>query len=243
MSYIEIDLAYEWWDSVYEDFLQILDAAGVSATAEDINFSGFHSQGDGARFLGNFYLNEVDHEKLRELLPEEDKYLADDLQELAEKHPEIQGRITRCGLGYYYHSNTMHIDEYSSSLSYCDEYTEAFAGDEDALESIFRNLADYLYSQLRDEYEYQLVDRTCCLWYDAKSDLAHAEAELQELRESLIESLPSAEVQVKALDDQLDRLESIIEQETARIEQLADQFYYWKDGKSLTIEEFYNEYF
>ena len=243
MSYIEIDLAYEWWDSVYEDFLQILDAAGVSATADDISFSGFHSQGDGARFLGNFYLNEVDHEKLRELLPEKYKYLADDLQELAEKHPEIQGRITRCGLGYYCHSNTMHIGEYSSEYSYCDELTEAFEDDEDALEAIFRKFADMLYSQLESEYEYQLADQTFVRWVDAKSDLAHVEAELQELRESLLESLPSIDVRVKALGDQLDHLESEIEQLEAKIDQLANQFWYWKDGKSYTIEEFYNEYF
>ena len=243
MSYIEIDLDYEWWDSTYDWFLGVLDAAGVSADVKDISFSGFWSQGDGAQFLGNFYLNKVDHQRLKELLPEEYEYLADDLQELATKHPEIQGKITRCGSGFYCHSNTMQIGEYSSTYSYCDEYTEMFEADGGALETIFRSLADMLYSQLEDEYNFQIVYRVCTLWDDAKSDLEYAEKELQELRESLMESLPSAEVQVKAIGDQMDRLESTIEREQSRIEQLADQYCYWKDGKPMSIEEFYNEYF
>ena len=243
MSYIEVHLWDDWYESTYEWFMEILDAAGVSARADGISFSGFHSQGDGARFLGNFSLNEVNATKLKELLPEKYKYLADDLQELAEKHPEIQGRITRCGLGYYYHSNTMHIGEYSSDYSYCDELTEAFAEDEDKLESIFRKLADMLYENLEEEYNFQIAYRTCYLWHDARSDLAHAEEELQALRESLLASLPAEDVQVKAIGDWLDHLESEIEQETARIDQLANQFHFWKDGKSLSIEEFYNEYF
>ena len=243
MSYIEIDLWDDWYSSTYAWFLEVLDAAGVSATADDISFSGFHSQGDGASFTGNFYLNEVDGDRLKELLPEHHHhYIANPLVELAKEHPKIQGKIGRNGLRYS-HSNTMTIADYSSEESYCDEQTEKFEGDEERLLQIFRNLADYLYSQLRDEYEYQLADRTCCLWYDAKSDLAHAEAELQELRESLLESLPSAEVQVKALGDQMNRLESEIEQLETKIDQLADQFCFWKDGKSLSIEEFYNENF
>lgn len=244
MSYIEIHLWDDWYDPTYDWFLEILDAAGVSAESKDISFSGFWSQGDGARFLGKFYLNEVDADKLHELLPAEYKYLADDLQEIAEKHPEIQGKISRLG-SHYCHSNTMCIGEYSSNDSYCDEHTEAFEADdgEDRLLQIFRKLADMLYAALEEEYNFHMADRTCTLWVDAKYDLASASEELQELRNSLQESLPSVEVQVKAIGDQMDRLESVIELEQSRIDQLSDQFYYWKDGKSLTIQEFYDEYF
>lgn len=243
MSYIEIHLWDDWWEFVIDDFLVVLAAAGVSAEAKDINFTGFHSQGDGASFTGNFYLNKVDGDKLKEMLPEHHHYyIVEPLVELAKEHPKIQGRIGRIGR-HYSHSNTMTIDEYSSDEGYCDEFTEKFEGDEDRLLQIFRNLADYLYSQLEDEYEYQIAWQTVYLWDDEKSDLAHAEEELKELKDSCRESLPSAEVQVKALDDQISHLESSIELGQSRIDQLSDQFHYWKDGKSLTIEEFRNEYF
>ena len=39
MSYIEIHLWDDWYSSTYEDFLQILEAAGVSAEFKDISFS------------------------------------------------------------------------------------------------------------------------------------------------------------------------------------------------------------
>ena len=243
MSYIEIGLAHEWWDSVYEDFLQILDAAGVSATVDDLQFSGFHSQGDGASFTGDFHLNEVDGDRLKEMLPEHHHhYIVNPLVELAKEHAKIQGRIGRNGLRYSY-SYTMEIANYSSDENWCDEHTEKFEGDEERLLQVFRNLADYLYSQLEEEYNFQMAEETCYLWNGAKSDLAHAEEELRELRDSLQESLPSSEVQVKALHDQIDRLESTIEREQSRIDQLADLFHYRRDGKSLTIQEFYDEYF
>ena len=243
MSYIEIDLHYDWWEPVYEDFLQILDAAGVSAESNDIHFSGFWSQGDGASFTGNFYLRDVDGDKLRELLPEyHHYYVANPLEELAKEHAKILGKIGRNGLRYS-HSNTMVIADYSSDESYCDEHTDKFEGDEDRLLQIFRNLADYLYSQLRTEYEFHLAYQTCAMWDGYTVEVYALKQELQQLRESIIDSLPSAEVQVKALGDRMDHLEDEIELLESKIDQLEDQFHYWKDGKSMTIQEFRNENF
>lgn len=46
----ELSTSYEWWDSVYEDAKA--DAKELGFDIEDIRFSGFWSQGDGASWTG-----------------------------------------------------------------------------------------------------------------------------------------------------------------------------------------------
>ncbi|MFA7254446.1 MAG: hypothetical protein WC107_07930 [Patescibacteria group bacterium] len=43
---------YEWWDAVYEDARQIGEILGIEI--DNIYFSGFSSQGDGACFEGKY---------------------------------------------------------------------------------------------------------------------------------------------------------------------------------------------
>ena len=47
---VELVTSYEWWDSVYEDAKA--DAKELGFDIEDIRFSGFWSQGDGASWTG-----------------------------------------------------------------------------------------------------------------------------------------------------------------------------------------------
>lgn len=50
MKYTE-HLDYEWWDCVYEDAIEEGKERGFNI--DTINFSGFYSQGDGARWVGD----------------------------------------------------------------------------------------------------------------------------------------------------------------------------------------------
>lgn len=43
---------WPWWDAVYEDWVDRLAEMGVVTEKDDISFSGFWSQGDGASFTG-----------------------------------------------------------------------------------------------------------------------------------------------------------------------------------------------
>ena len=47
-------LDYEWWDYIYDDFKETCEACSIRV--DDISFSGFHSQGDGAGFAGRIDL-------------------------------------------------------------------------------------------------------------------------------------------------------------------------------------------
>jgi hypothetical protein len=68
----DFNLPHDWWDSVYDDFIQVCEILGVSIETRHrkayrgqgrdvtisepcIYFSGFYSQGDGASFSGWYY--------------------------------------------------------------------------------------------------------------------------------------------------------------------------------------------
>lgn len=47
---------YDWWDSIEENFIE--DCATLGVRVDEITFSGFYSQGDGAAFRGRVYVYE-----------------------------------------------------------------------------------------------------------------------------------------------------------------------------------------
>ena len=47
---------YDWWETLYEDFKA--DCLALGVRVDDIQFSGFYSQGDGAAFTGQMYVYE-----------------------------------------------------------------------------------------------------------------------------------------------------------------------------------------
>lgn len=247
MSYISIEPFDGWYESTFEDFCDnVAPSFGLSVNPKDVQFSGFWSQGDGASFTGNFYLSDVSIDKLKASVPTEVELheLAAELQALAEAHPEIQGKVTRMS-SLYSHSNTMNIGDWSSNNNYCDEYTEAFeaADAETTLIRIFRELADWLYSRLEDEYEFYLADETTRQWADAIEERTTLQEELEQLQADIAENPPKTSIQSNALTSQVAALEVEIEILISKIEQLADKFHYWHEGESLTVEKFHEDHF
>jgi hypothetical protein len=53
-KWVEYATHYDWWDCEYEAFKERCE--GMRIDVEDISFSGFCSQGDGAAFSGRIYL-------------------------------------------------------------------------------------------------------------------------------------------------------------------------------------------
>ena len=47
MLYVEYGLSHEWWEHIYDNFREDC-AATYGLQVAEIQFSGFHSQGDGA---------------------------------------------------------------------------------------------------------------------------------------------------------------------------------------------------
>ena len=247
MSYIEISPYDGWYEFSIEDFCErICPHFGLSVCPEDVSFSGFWSQGDGASFTGLFYLSDVSLANLKADVPTEEELhqLAEELAELAEAHPEIQGKVSRMS-SRYSHSNTMILGEWSSNNGYCNEETENFASAdaETALLRIFRQLADWLYRRLEEEYNYQLASDTAQAWSEAIEEKKALQAELGQLLADVATNPPKTVVQAKACTTVRCNLTSAIAELGDNIDQLADQFHYWSDGKSIPIEDFYENHF
>lgn len=244
MRHIDIQPHDGWYDSTIEDFCDnILPHFGIDVSYKDVAFSGFWSQGDGASFTGLFYLSDVNPTDLIVSAPSEVELhqLVEELAELAESHPDIQGKVTRMS-SIYSHSNTMIIGDYSSDEGYYNKETEAFAAAEDNLLSIFRQLADWLYSRLNSEYDYYLADATASQWSEAIEERKALQVDLDQLQADVAANPPQSKIQFDALLTAIAALVVEIDSLTATIDQLSDQFHYWPKDGPFTIEQFYEDH-
>jgi len=150
-KYREHDLNYDWWDGVYEDAKEIGKQFGLDI--EDIFFSGFWSQGDGACFTGRLKFKACDEREL----PEEVRgiyrtlHQIDSLLRILDNDCGLYVRITTSGR--YSHEGTMQFESYTlGEESYViDEF-------EEDLKEALRDYARWIYRTLEEEYEYLTSD-------------------------------------------------------------------------------------
>lgn len=157
-----------WYDAVYEDFQRIAEILGIrlkvrttrlvgGRTREDpcIWFTGFWSQGDGAAWEGWYSYRKSAAAELRAYAPQ-DKTLhriAATLQAVQRQNfYELRAEVTH--RGNYYHAFTMAVSVTRGSSAAVEITGDAEAIITDAL----RDLANWLYRQLEQEYEYLTSD-------------------------------------------------------------------------------------
>jgi hypothetical protein len=116
-------LDYEWWDGVYENAKA--DGPERGFEIDDIRFSGFWSQGDGASWTGGVRIKEFLDYHLKEDNPDFGRYFI--LQALiAENNGWVERytNVNRSGF-HYVHDNTMRLESISySNLECLDEDDE-----------------------------------------------------------------------------------------------------------------------
>jgi hypothetical protein len=184
----DINVDYQWWLGTYDSFRADMLTMGVRV--DDIYFSGFWSQGDGACFTGLV----ID---VTELLRAMEHPQAEPLGVFLETMGFCQRIEHR---GHYYHAGTMHLDTESVECSlpadpYFDEesFDEAFEHlgelrlavfkealkkvDHESLESdileFLRDKARELYKSLEEEYEYLVSD--AAVWETITANDLHEE--------------------------------------------------------------------
>lgn len=165
-------------EAVYEDAATIAEILGIDLRTRPtklmngdtrmdpcIYYSGFWSQGDGARFEGTYAYAKGSRRAIREHAPQDVELhrLADELQNLQRR---FFYRLTATTVvrGHYQHSGCMQVDVD------CNDGIEVDATTEEELTQLLRDFADWIYSRLRDEYEYQTSEETAREWLEESGD-------------------------------------------------------------------------
>ena len=166
--YREAGLHDEWYDFVYEDFQAICRILGVelgagpvrlvgggTRDAPQINWTGFSSQGDGASFAGFYRHARGAARAIRAHAPRDEELhrIAHELQ-AAQRKNFWQLRAGIRQRGNYCHEYSMAIEVERDSPT----WQPMTAGADDAVIEALRDLARWLYRQLRQEYEHQTSD-------------------------------------------------------------------------------------
>lgn len=124
-----------------------------------IYYSGFYSQGNGACYVGEYRFSENTHAKVVNYAPNDT-----DLHAIAATLDEVQARYGNSvyastkHYGHYYHSGCMQVEVDSDHYDYDYEKIELTEDDEEKVIQALRKFADWIYSQLENEYEYMMSD-------------------------------------------------------------------------------------
>ncbi len=159
----------EWYDFVYEDFETICGIIGVTLATSPVKLmgggtlekprifhSGFSSQGDGASFCGAWSHARGSRKAIREHAPKDEELhrIADTLHDVQRRNFFQLGATVR-HRGRYCHEYCMTIEIERDSPTWQPPTDNA----EDAVTEAMRDLARWLYRQLRSEYEHQTSDK------------------------------------------------------------------------------------
>lgn len=229
---------YDWWDCVYEDAKQI--GAIIGFEIDDIFFSGFSSQGDGACFTGTLGYAKGASKAIRRHAP-----LDTELHALADRWTALQksnfysitGRVTQSGR--YSHSGATDFEFEDSRESY--GYTrESF--DEDEATQIVRDFMDWIYEQLENDYEYQSAWQLARAWSDLADDMAERRKDARELVSAMRQERKAGKVTsatiCAALRAQLASIMATWSEYREEREAIAENFHYWRDGKCQDVATF-----
>lgn len=140
------------WECIYEDAKTIAKLFGLEI--ENIYFSGFASQGDGACFEGTYAYKKGAAKAVREYAPQDAELhaIVDGLQDVQRRNfYRLTASCTH--RGRYYHSGYMSVD-----VEECANRWRDIGDDEGELRDLLREFADWIYSQLEAEHDYQTSD-------------------------------------------------------------------------------------
>jgi len=159
-SYIA-DSDYKY--NVFEDAIAIAALFGLDIDEDNILYSGFSSQGDGASYTGNYCYVAGALDKVKSYAPQDTNLhsIVEKLEQLQEKfNRELTVRITRSRNSNYVHAYTMDFDLDYPNMNesfYPEDMKRADAIDNE-IEKPFIDFANWIYGQLQSAYEYEQSD-------------------------------------------------------------------------------------
>ena len=150
----DINTDYDWWDGVYCDATTIAELFGLEI--DRIFFSGFWSQGDGARFTGTYRYKKGALKAVKAYAP-----LDTELHGIVERLQAAQSRrfyglvATTETSGRYEHSGCMSVDV---DVYDPDRFGVVDDQSEQDIKDNLRWFADWIYSRLEEDYRYRTGD-------------------------------------------------------------------------------------
>ena len=150
----DMNTDHDWSDCEQEDFKTIAGLMGISI--ENIYFSGFSSQGDGACFTGNYEYKKGSVKAVKEYAPK-DETLHQIVESLAKaQKPNFYGLEARVEhRGHYYHSlsNSIEVRNENTQLWYAEEPEQS-----DDIREALRDFMNWMYTSLENQYDYLTGD-------------------------------------------------------------------------------------
>ena len=154
-----------WSECTIDDAKEIGKYMGMNV--DEVYFSGFWSQGDGACFEGTWRASDVKVDKLKEYAPQDKELqrIVDGLAELAKEYPDGYFKVKH--RGHYSHSGCTSFDvelpcEQEEELEYGSPEYKALqvklGNDGATLIELARDFMDWIYQQLEKGWEYQNSD-------------------------------------------------------------------------------------
>lgn len=142
---------YDWWLNTYDDAKTCAAILGIEI--DNIYFSGFSSQGDGACFEGRYTYRKGAANDIREHAPTELclHQIADVLQEIQRVHfYKLEARVKQSG--HYSHEHCTEIEVFDADGDYAGATAHVQIADQ------LRKFMKWIYRQLEAEYDYLNTD-------------------------------------------------------------------------------------
>ena len=108
---------YDWWENTMEYWVEKLEALGIHTSLEQMHFSGFGSQGDGACFTGSINLKEFLEAHPEILRQHVNLYMAVvpfDTRGAAWEYFDLE--LTRHGSTNYNHEKSVHLGSWDLNI-------------------------------------------------------------------------------------------------------------------------------
>jgi len=146
----DINVNHDWWYD-YDDKKEIAKLMGIDI--DNIYFSGFSSQGDGACFEGNYEYRKGSVKAVMDYAPEDIELhrIVKELQSI-QKRCFYSARASVKQSGHYMHKYCTKIsvdfENYNTGIDYYNQKYE-----EDIIE-LLRDYMEWIYRNLEKEYEY-----------------------------------------------------------------------------------------
>ena len=153
--YREGGIFEEWHEGVYEDAKTIGELMGIDI--DQIYFSGFSSQGDGACFTGDYRYKKGSLKAVKEYAP-----VDSDLHAIALELYKVQRRerynvsAQVAHRGHYYHELCTAIDIDAPEIV----SEDVFNNIEEDITKALRSFMRWIYARLGSEYDYLMSDES-----------------------------------------------------------------------------------